>query len=187
MYQGLERIHRLSSAHQHSVAVIRMVCQRPDKPRASGGFLIDPSVAWISLSSRGSITHCNGRRQTSGDNSYSSAWSYHKPEGGGEGKGERDTPRPKLTDRNHWPSYPRVTQINVVLFFFPSAGMAYFLNQAIVSQNTKYFSTTAGPTYRNPLWMGLIVEEKEKEKKRDGKKNLGMLLAFNSFSSCMET
>lgn len=102
-------------------------------------------------------------------------------------EGERDTPRPKLTDRNHWPSYPRVTQINVVLFFFPSAGMAYFLNQAIVSQNTKYFSTTAGPTYRNPLWMGLIVEEKEKEKKRDGKKNLGMLLAFNSFSLCMET
>lgn len=26
MHQGLEWIHRLSSAHQHSVAVIRMVC-----------------------------------------------------------------------------------------------------------------------------------------------------------------
>lgn len=55
---------------------------------------------------------------------------------------------------------------SMLFFFFPSAGMAYFLNQAIVSQNTKYFSTTAGPTYRNPLWMGLIVEEKEKEKKK---------------------
>lgn len=86
-------------------------------------------------------------------------------EGGGEG--ERDTPRPKLTDRNHWPSYPGVTQINVVGFFPPSAGMAYFLNQAIVSQTTKYFTTTAGPTYRNPLWMGLIVEEKEKERKKE--------------------
>ena len=61
--------------------------QRPNRPRASGCFLIDPSVAGISLSPQGSITLSNGRRQTSGHRNYCSTWSNHKP--GEEGREER--------------------------------------------------------------------------------------------------
>lgn len=54
-----------------------------DLSQSEGFWLVftDPSVVWISLSSWGSITHSNGRKQTSGHCSYSLAWSYHKREG----------------------------------------------------------------------------------------------------------
>lgn len=164
LHQGMEWIHCLSSAHQHPVAVIRMGCLTSASAKASGWFLPDPFVAWISLSSWGSITHSNGSRQTSGHSSYSSAWSYHKPAGGGEsrrrgGEGirEKDTLELRLTDRNHWPSYTGVTRINVV--FLPLCWYGLFLNLAIVSQNTEYCSVMVGPTDRNPQWMGLIKGE----------------------------
>lgn len=90
-----------------------------DLSQSEGFWLVftDPSVAWISLSSWGSITHSNGRRQTSGHCSYSLAWSYHKREGqrgskrGGGGWG---CSRAQADWQNHWPSYTGVTWMNAV-------------------------------------------------------------------------
>lgn len=90
MDQKLQWIHHLSSAHQHPVAMIHMVSLTSARVKASGWLLTDSSVAWISLSSWGSITRSNASRQTSGHSSYSSAWSYHKPQGGRMRRGRRE-------------------------------------------------------------------------------------------------
>lgn len=52
MYQEMEWIHCLSNTYQqHPVVVIRMVSLTSASVKASGWFLSDPYVAWISLSS----------------------------------------------------------------------------------------------------------------------------------------
>lgn len=130
MHQELEWIHHLSSAHQHWT--LWFVWPQSNKPKASGWSLIDPSVAWIPLSPWVSITHSNGRRQTSGHSSYSCA--YHKP--GGEEEREKHTPGPSWLTGTTDPSI--LESYKSILFFPPTAGMGCFLNQAIVPQNTEY-------------------------------------------------
>lgn len=126
-----------------------------DLSQSEGFWLVftDPSVAWISLSSWGSITHSNGRRQTSGHCSYSLAWSYHKREGergskqGGGGWG--GALELKLTDRT---TDPVILESHEWMLFFPLCWYGLLLSLAMSSQNTEYHSNT-GWIYRNCIWM----------------------------------
>lgn len=152
MHQELECICRLSSAHQPLLQwSVQFVWPQP----VWVGWLVftDPSVAWISLSSWGSITHSNGRRQTSGHCSYSLAWSYHKREGqraskqeGMEGGGALEL---KLTDRT---TDPVILESHEWMLFFPLCWYGLLLSLAMSSQNTEYHSAT-GRIYRNCTWM----------------------------------
>lgn len=139
-----------------TVAVIRMVCLASVIGQTNQGLqaAFSLTLQWpgFHFLSRGSITHYNGRRQTSGHNSYSSAWSYCKPEDGG-GEGERGRGRPTLQG----PSWLTGTTDPAILESHksmllppPSTGMAYFLNKAIVSWNTK-FSSSVFP-HTDPLY-----------------------------------
>lgn len=128
------------TAHQRPVAVIRMVSLTSASVKASGWFLTDLSVAWISLSSWGSITHSNGSRQTSGHSSYSRAWSYRKPEVGG-GPGEREGERGERHSRAQADWQEPLTQLywshTNQCCFFPLCWYGLLLSPATVLQNTE--------------------------------------------------